>query len=54
MLSEDGTRLDGPRRGSIVEHLGLKDIEVLMARREDHFKRKRLKGLYKHILSQKI
>lgn len=37
IISEDGARLDGSHRASIVEHLGYKQINVLMVKWQDCF-----------------
>lgn len=53
ILTEDGARLDGSHRGSIIEHLRYKKIDVLMTKWEDVFKPKELIDLYNHIAFQK-
>tara|TARA_Y100000310_G_C20650924_1_gene799378 strand:+ start:256 stop:732 length:477 start_codon:yes stop_codon:yes gene_type:complete len=53
ILSEDGARLDGSHRASIVEHLKMNTLDVIMVKWEDLFKSNDLNSLFDHILSQK-
>lgn len=52
IVSDNGARLDGSHRSSIIEHLKYNEITVLMVRWEDVFSRKHLGKIYKHIKSQ--
>ena len=52
VVTTNGARLDGSHRSSIVEHLGYKELDVIMIDWEDMFSKKDLVDIYSHIAQQ--
>jgi len=52
VVTSNGARLDGSHRSSIVEHLGFKELDVLMVDWESVFSKSKLRDIYSHIEEQ--
>ena len=53
VVTSDGVRLDGSHRSSIVEHLGMKKVDVIQMNWSDFFSGKDLQKIKRHIASQR-